>query len=57
MTAMVVPDLVAEVHVLVDEISTELAAVRRTVEAAEKPDQVDRWGMDSFPASDPPSNW
>ena len=21
------------------------------------PDMVDQWGMDSFPASDPPANW
>ena len=34
--------------------------VRRTVvrhEAIDVTDVVDGWGYDSFPASDPPSNW
>ena len=31
---------------------------RRRPEPLEPPvDVVDQWGMDSFPASDPPSNW
>ena len=25
--------------------------------AASRPDIVEEWGMQSFPASDPPSNW
>jgi hypothetical protein len=34
------------------------AAVSRRVPAARTiPDIVDVWGLDSFPASDPPANW
>jgi hypothetical protein len=36
----------------------EAAAVTDTGRAAPAAwDLVDEWGMDSFPASDPPSNW
>ena len=36
-------------------VPTAPAPVVTVAEAA--PDPVDVWGMDSFPASDPPSNW
>lgn len=32
-------------------------SVRPTITAAHAPDLVEVWGLDSFPASDPPSNW
>lgn len=33
------------------------AAVVTPAAEATEPDLVDTWGMDSFPASDPPANW
>jgi hypothetical protein len=37
------------------DMSSPLALPRDT--ASSTPEQVEQWGMDSFPASDPPQNW
>jgi hypothetical protein len=36
-------------------VAPERPAVRAS--AGPPPDIVDQWGMQSFPASDPPANW
>ena len=40
------------------EVPLEGVVVRNRADAALPPDDiVDQWGLQSFPASDPPANW
>ena len=49
---------VAPTRVRTGTFALPLAPVREVRPATPPPvDIIDQWGMDSFPASDPPANW
>jgi hypothetical protein len=59
LTRIAEPDL-AQVELLDLSALTGTALTGTAVMATEQPDPVDivdEWGMQSFPASDPPANW